>query len=217
MNTKREQQSSPPIQMLRFIGDIPNVITLTGLLCAIAAIYWAIIEIYPASMIALLWASFCDWFDGPVAKKMSSRPKAFQHFGAQLDSFADIISSGIAPAIILLSIGEWSAWYLPGAMIIITAGVIRLSYFNVYGLGDDGCYQGIPIPANVVLVTSLFLAHDLVEIQIFQILLYASILFMATLNVAPFRFPKLTGGWYISITFYTVFLTIYFVWRLSLL
>ena len=198
-----------------FVGDIPNVMTLVGLLCAVAAIYWAIIGIYPASMIALLWASFCDWFDGPIAKRMRNRPKAFQRIGAQLDSFADLVSGGIAPAIILLSIGEWSAWYLPGAMVVIAAGVIRLSYFNVYGLGDDGSYQGIPIPANVVLVTSLFLTHDLIDIHLFRILLYVSILLMAALNVAPFRFVKLSGGWYIAIAFYTVLLTLYFAWRLS--
>ena len=159
--------------MLRFVRDLPNVITLAGLVFSVLAIYWAITGLYPASMIALLWATLFDWFDGPVAKMMTNRPKAFQKFGAQLDSFADLVSSGIAPAIVLLSIGEWSTWYLPGAILIVLAGVIRLSYFNVYGLSNDQSYLGVPIPANIILVTSLFVIHDLVGTHLFQTLLYA--------------------------------------------
>lgn len=202
--------------MLWFVRDLPNAITLAGLVLSLLAIFWAVTGMYAAAMVALLWASLFDWFDGPVAKRMANRPEESHAFGVQLDSFSDLVSSSVAPAIILLGIGEWSAWYLPGAILIVMAGVIRLSFFNVYGLSSDQSYQGLPVPANTILLTSVFLVYGLVDMRLFQTLLYASMLLMATLNVAHFRFPKPRGGWYAAIVVYTLVLTLFYAWRMPL-
>jgi hypothetical protein len=62
-----------------------------------------------------------------------------------LEKEIDIISFGICPAVVLLSFGHFSPWFIPGAFIIVATGVIRLSYFNVFGLVDESTYMGLAI------------------------------------------------------------------------
>lgn len=121
MTNEIEQEGAPDRHMLVFTRDLPNLMTLAGLCCGMLAIYFASFQSYPAAMIALLWAAFFDWFDGPVAKLMKGRSNAFMTFGTQLDSLADLVSAGVAPAFILLSVDRitlhfWrahSTWCVP--------------------------------------------------------------------------------------------------------
>ena len=171
----------------------PNLMTLAGLCCGMMAIYFASIHNYSAAMIALLWAAFFDWFDGPVAKLMKDRKKVFTGFGTQLDSLADLVSAGVAPAFILLSIGSYEPVFIPGALYLICAGAIRLAYFNTYGLKEDGAYSGVPIGINIILMPLIFIFLNILDTEYFQWLLYGTILVGGTLNIAPIRFTKPTG------------------------
>ena len=119
----------------------------------------------------------------------------------------DIVSSGVAPAILLLSIGEFSPWFIPGAFALVVAGVLRLSYFNVYGLNDESAYLGLPIDHNVILLALVFLLEGQMARADFAILLYAAIVMLAVLNVMPFRMPKVGGRWYGVFAIYVVSLT----------
>jgi CDP-diacylglycerol--serine O-phosphatidyltransferase len=121
-----------PQTILAFAKDLPNLCSLTGLACAVLSIFFAILGNFPAAMIGLIWAVFFDWSDGIIARGMKARTEKQQEFGAQLDSLIDIISFGICPAVILLSYGGFSLWFVPGAFCILAAGVLRLSYFNVF-------------------------------------------------------------------------------------
>ena len=160
--------------MLGFVRDIPNLMTLAGLCCGMSAIYFASVQLYPAAMIALLWAAFFDWFDGPVAKLIKGRNKDFMAFGAQLDSLADLVSSGVAPAFILLSVGSYQLVFLPGALFLICVGAIRLAYFNTYGLKEDGTYSGVPFGLNIILMPLVFLLHDIIRPEHFRWVLYGT-------------------------------------------
>ena len=211
MSIQRDQKTSPQIYMLGFAKDIPNIMTLAGLCCGMFAIYFASSQLYPAAMIALLWAAFFDWFDGPVAKFIKGRDKDFMAFGAQLDSLADLVSAGVAPAFILLTVGSYHPVFLPGALYLICAGAIRLAYFNVYGLKEDGTYSGVPIGINIILMPLIFLLHGIIRPEQFQWILYGTILLGGTLNVAPIRFIKLTGAWYIAVACFVLVLTIYYL------
>ena len=201
--------------MLGFARDIPNLMTLAGLCCGMLAIYFASLQLYPAAMIALLWAAFFDWFDGPVAKLMKGRNKDFMAFGAQLDSLADLVSSGVAPAFILLSVGAYQAVFLPGALFLICAGAIRLAYFNTYGLKEDGTYSGVPIGLNIILMPLVFLLQDVISPEQFQWVLYGTIVLGGTLNIAPIRFAKLTGVWYIAVACFVIALTLFYLLQID--
>ena len=205
-----EDETPTRTQMLEFARDIPNLMTLSGLCCGMFAMYFASLQRYPETMIALLWAALFDWFDGPVAKSLKGRNKDFKAFGTQLDSLADLVSCGVAPAFILLTVGSFHPLFIPGALFLICAGAIRLAYFNIYGLKGDGSYSGVPIGVNIILMPLMFLSYGMISPELFQWMLYASVLLGGALNISPIRFVKLTGGWYIAILCFVTVLTLYY-------
>ncbi len=195
-------------------ADLANAVTLAGLFCAVLAIYFAVRGVFSAAVIALLWATFCDWFDGPIARRTKGRSVHLQALGGQLDSLVDIVSSGVGPAILLLSIGEFSPWFIPGAFAVVVAGVLRLSHFNLFGLKDESAYLGLPIDHNVIVLALVFLLEGHMARADFAILLYTATVLLAVLNVMPFRMPKVGGRWYGVFAVYVVSLTTVYGWRL---
>lgn len=202
--------------ILSYAGDLPNICSLAGLLCSVLAIYCAIIGQFHGAMIGMIWAVFFDWSDGILARLMKGRTKDQGLYGAQLDSLIDIISFGICPAIVLLSYGNFSPWFIPGAFIIVATGVIRLSYFNVFGLVDKSTYMGFPLDNNVIILVFTFLFSGLFSHSAFSILIYLLLMLAAVLNVAPIKTPKFAGRWYYALIAYTVTTSVIFVWQWSL-
>ncbi len=199
--------------ILSYAGDLPNICSLVGLFCTLLAIYFSILGLFHAAMIGMIWAVFFDWSDGIIARKMKGRTEEQGLFGAQLDSLIDIVSFGVCPAVFLLSYGHFSAWYLPGAFLILATGVIRLSYFNVFGLVDKSTYLGLALDNNVLLLAVVFLFSPVMSQGAFSIVLYIVLIFLAVLNVAPIRTPKFTGKWYFALSGYTVLMSILFSWQ----
>jgi len=212
MSAINNSQETPTI--LSFAKDLPNICSLVGLFCAVLAIYFAILGNFPATMIGLIWAVFFDWSDGKIARRMKGRNDKQRMFGEQLDSLIDIVSFGICPAIVLLSYGDFSPWFVPGAFCIVAAGVLRLSYFNVFGLVGESTYQGLAIDNNGIFLTLLFVFDGFISSLVFTPLLYVVVMGLAIVNVAPIRTPKLDGSWYYGITVYTLVLTLIYGWRL---
>ena len=207
-------QQSHQTGMLAFAGDLPNICSLAGLLCTLLAIYYAVLGNFPAAIIGMTWAVVCDWGDGIIARRMKGRTDKYRAFGAQLDSLIDIVSFGICPAVLLLSYGEFSPWFLPGAFVIVAASAIRLSYFNVFGLIDDSTYMGLALDNNGIILAFVFLFEGVFSQTIFSVMLYAICICLAVLNVAPIRTPKFTERWFYILTVYTLVLTVIYGWRL---
>ncbi len=199
--------------ILSYAGDLPNICSLVGLFCAVLAIYFAAVGMFHAAMIGLVWAVFFDWSDGIIARRMKGRTEEQGLFGAQLDSLIDIVSFGICPAVVLLSYGHFSPWYIPGAFIIVATGVIRLSYFNVFGLVDKSTYMGLALDNNVLILAFVFLFNGLFSHTLFSIIIYILLMVLAALNVAPIKTPKFAGHWYYVLVVYTVTLSVLFGWQ----
>jgi archaetidylserine synthase len=207
-------QQSHQTRMLTFASDLPNISSLAGLLCALFGIYYAILGNFPAAIIGLIWAVFFDWGDGIIASRMKGRTDEYRAFGGQLDSLVDIVSFGVLPAVLLLSYGEFSPWFLPGAFVIVAATAIRLSYFNVFGLIDDSTYMGMAVDNNGLILAFAFLFDGVFSQTIFSVMIYTICMCMAVLNVAPIRTPKFTGGWFYVLTVYALGLTAIYGWIL---
>ena len=202
--------------ILSYAGDLPNICSLVGLLCSVLAIYFAIIGQFQGAMIGMIWAVFFDWSDGILARRMKGRTKDQGLYGAQLDSLIDIVSFGICPAIVLLSYGHFSPWFIPGAFVIVATGVIRLSYFNVFGLVDKSTYMGFPLDNNVIILVFMFIFSGLFSHTAFSILIYILLMLLAVLNVAPIKTPKFAGRWYYALIAYSVTTSVILVWQWSL-
>ena len=213
MNKSENESKAPSI--LSFVADKPNLVTLLGLSCGLLAIFFALNQNFPAAIIAMLWAVLFDWYDGLVARSMPDRSESQKMFGGYMDSLVDMVVSATGPAILLLSVGDFSPWFYPGALAIIVAGVLRLAYFDVYGIDENGTHAGITIDNTPLAISALFLLHTFIDSDIFAAILYVAILVLAYLHVAPFRMVKLGGRWYYVVTTYVGVLTAaysYIIW-----
>ena len=193
--------------ILSFVVDRANLITLFGLSSGLLAIYFALIQNFPAAIIAMLWAVLMDWFDGSIARKMPGRSESHKIFGARMDSLVDLVVSAVGPAILLLSVSGFSPWFFPGALAIIVAGVLRLAYFDAFGLDENATHAGITIDNSPLAIGAVFLLYQFIDRSIFAIVLYAVVVILAYLHVAPFRMKKIGGRWYYAVTTYVVTLT----------
>lgn len=155
------------------IKQIPNIITSLNLLCGCVAILFAVSgDLVTASFFVFI-GIFLDFFDGLFARLL----KVQSEVGLQLDSLADVITSGVAPAIImvqLLSISihgsgiqvffeetETMVWsgtkfsFIPLiGLLIAVASAYRLAKFNVDTRQSES-FIGLPTPANTILILSL--------------------------------------------------------------
>jgi len=140
---------------------LPAAFTLTSVLFGILAILNAESAPYQAAL-AIVFAALCDGLDGRVARLTRTESE----FGVQLDSLADAISFGVAPAILVyhfalkgLQVGPIDIG-LTVAFIYVACGLIRLARFNVMtqdpSLGTD--FKGIPIPIAAILLAGIVMA-----------------------------------------------------------
>lgn len=202
--------------IVSYFCDLPNILSLAGLACTLVAIYFIILGLYPAAMIGMIWAVAFDWADGLVARRMSGRTASDSLFGGQLDVLIDIVSYGVTPALLLLSYGEFDPIFLPGAFVMLAAGVIRLSYFSTFGLADGSRYTGLAIDNNNIALVFLFLFEGMFGSGIFSVILYAAGLGLAALNISQISTPKLSGNPInvVLLASYTLAITAVYGWRL---
>ena len=216
MATGSEEPHELQPVIISYVKDLPNVCSLAGLACTILAIYFSILGVYHAAMIGMIWAVAFDWADGLVARRMKGRTGSDRIFGGQLDLLIDIVSYGVAPAILLLSYGEFDPIFLPVAFVMLAAAAIRLSYFSTYGLSDESKYTGLALDNNNIALVFIFIFEDVFPHGIFTVILYASALVLAALNVSQIKTPKFSGvprNVYL-LTFYTFGITGIYGWKL---
>ncbi|MFC1872908.1 CDP-alcohol phosphatidyltransferase family protein [Chloroflexota bacterium] len=194
--------------------DLPNIVTLLGLSSGVLGIYFALVGNFAMAIIAMLWAVLFDWYDGTIARRIRGRSQFLKSIGVKMDSLVDIVSLAVCPAIILLSYDGFSLWVFPGALAIIMAGVIRLAYFDTFGVDKDGTIAGLSLDITPLIVGLFFLLEGVLYHSVFTILLYAIIVALSILHVSPFRMHKMTGRWYYVITAYVLVMTIVYAFIL---
>jgi CDP-diacylglycerol--serine O-phosphatidyltransferase len=148
---KRRRFGPIPIRTL-----VPNVITLLALCAGLTAIRMAVEDKLDLALYAIVFAAVLDGIDGRIARLI----KGTSRFGAELDSLADFVNFGVAPALILyfwglhdLKSGGWIA-----VLVFAICAGLRLARFNV--MIDDpnrpawaaNFFTGIPAPAGAITV-----------------------------------------------------------------
>ena len=135
---------------------VPNVITLLALCAGLTAIRLAAEGTFEWAVYAIVFAAVLDGIDGRVARLL----KGTSRFGAELDSLADFVNFGVAPAVTLyfwcLHEARSAGWI--GAMVFAIAAGLRLARFNV--MIDDpsrpsweaNFFVGMPAPAGAITV-----------------------------------------------------------------
>jgi len=216
MTTQKTEYQELQPTILSYAKDIPNLCSLAGLSCTILAIYFSILGVYHAAMIGMIWAVAFDWADGLIARRMKGRTGNDRAFGGQLDVLIDIVSYGVAPAILLLSYGKFEPIFLIGAFFMLAASAIRLSYFSVFGLAGGEKYTGLALDNNSIILVFIFLFEGIFSVGMFSVILYISGLGLAALNVSQIKTPKLSGNPVnvFILAIYTLGMTCIYGWKL---
>lgn len=217
MTTKRAEPQIPQPTILSFVKDLPNLCSLAGLACTLATIYFSLLGVFSLAMIGMIWAVAFDWADGLIARRIKNRSGSDRVFGGQLDLVIDIVSYGVAPAVLLISYSDFNPAFLPGAFLMLAASAIRLSYFSTFGLSDKAQYTGLALDNNNVFLVFLFLFEGFFSTAHFSIVLYVFGVLLASLNVAQIKTPKLSGNPrnVYMLAVYTLAITVFYAWRLS--
>jgi CDP-diacylglycerol---serine O-phosphatidyltransferase len=197
--------------MLSFILDIPNCISLTGLCCALSAIFCSILGYFQLAVVGILWAIFFDWLDGIVARKTRGRTENKKKFGNQIDSIIDMVSFGVFPAVFLMSYANYSLIFLPGALLLVSVAAVRLSYFTIFGLADAKHYTGLALDNNMIILSFIFLFERFFPQSAFSYILYGILSLLLLLNIAPINTPKFSGKSVYVLLAYAIALSLVYV------
>ncbi|MEJ2717571.1 MAG: CDP-diacylglycerol--serine O-phosphatidyltransferase [Deltaproteobacteria bacterium] len=144
-------------KMKKGIFILPSLLTLTSIFLSFYAIISAINENFVLAGALILAAAFFDGIDGKVARLT----KTTTRFGLELDSLADVISFGVAPALLMYiwALAPYGRVGWVSAFVFVSCGALRLARFNVQsGQIDPKRFIGLPIPAAaaMIAVTVLF-------------------------------------------------------------
>jgi CDP-diacylglycerol--serine O-phosphatidyltransferase len=144
----------------RGIYLLPNAFTTANLFCGFFAIVQAMNQRFEFAAIAIFVALVMDGMDGRVARMTNTQSA----FGEQYDSLTDMVSFGVAPALIayewvLKDLGKWG-WL--AAFVFCAGAALRLARFNTnIGVVDKRFFQGLPSPAAASLIAGfVWLAVD---------------------------------------------------------
>lgn len=141
------------------------------------------VELEFGILLVLIGAIF-DVFDGAVARMLNAQSE----FGKQIDSLADMVSFGVAPAYLLSQIIEVPYNYL--AVFIVLGAGIRLAKFNISG-GETYWFSGMPSPASALFVLSLCIAsfggHKITILWMILIVIIISLLNVSSIKMFSFK------------------------------
>ncbi|NLD88648.1 MAG: CDP-alcohol phosphatidyltransferase [Clostridiales bacterium] len=203
-----DTQQKKSYSMIYFLKDLPNIVSLIGLFCALISICLAFSGLFSFALIGILWAVLFDWADGIIARRTAGRTDVQCHIGSQLDSLIDIVSFGVFPSVFLFSYARFNLWFLPGSFLILAAGAVRLSYFNVFGMIDRKTYQGLALDNNVLLLAALFMFERYFSHICFSIILYVFFMILLILNLSSLRTYKFSGRWFYVLIAYVILMTV---------
>lgn len=154
--TKLEPQDEKPVLInssnvpKRGIYLLPNAITTANLFAGFFAIMQAMNHRFELAALAIFAAMVMDGMDGRIARLTNTQSS----FGEQYDSMADIVSFGVAPALVMYTytLHDLGRWGWLAAFIYVAGAALRLARFNSnINVVDSRFFQGLPSPAAAAL------------------------------------------------------------------
>jgi CDP-diacylglycerol--serine O-phosphatidyltransferase len=186
-----------PVRMM-----VPNFFTLLGLCAGLTSIRMSIEGRYDFALAAIVFAALLDGVDGRIARLL----KASSRFGAELDSLADFVNFGVAPAIMIFTwgLGEHRSLGWIAVMLFALASALRLARFNAT-IDDDrpkwqsDFFMGVPTPAAAIMVLlPIYLSHLGLDLRdppflLNLVLAYTMLIGVMMVSILPTYSGKLLG------------------------
>lgn len=150
--------------MRKGIYVLPNLITLSSMFAGFYSIIASLNSDYERAAWAIMIASVFDALDGWVARMTHTATR----FGIEMDSLADVISFGVAPAVLVYTwtLSSFGRIGWVGSFFLVACGGLRLARFNVQmGSTEKKHFSGLPIPASALVIATTVLAYqELIDI-----------------------------------------------------
>jgi len=184
---KKRSRKRMPINMAA------SIVTTIALYCGTASIFASIRGEYAAASYWILGAIIFDTMDGTVARLTNS----VSDFGKELDSLSDIVSFGVAPAVLI-----YNAFLLEAelanstpaggmfAIIFVIFGALRLARYNVFQADRHDVFFGLPIPGAAGTIASFYLFCQEFDLKVAYWILGPMTVFLGLLMVSNVRYPK---------------------------
>lgn len=173
---------------------VPNMLTLANLLAGCAAIVFTLqYHAYETAFWLIIAAAVFDFLDGFAARLL----KQTSPLGVQLDSLADDVTFGLAPAIVMYDLyirstsyydlsPEVMGWLKWGVLIIAAFSVLRLAKFNI-DTTQTAEFEGLPTPANALMLMSLAVLAETGKVVLHQEVILVISLAASLLLISPIR------------------------------
>jgi CDP-diacylglycerol---serine O-phosphatidyltransferase len=144
-------------RLSRGLFVLPTLFTVGNLFCGYLSIWSSIRGTFEGAALLIILAAILDMLDGRVARLMNSASE----FGEEYDSLADLVSFGVAPAVLAYSWGlsefDRLGWMV--SFLFVVCGSMRLARFNIQThVTDKKYFIGLPIPAAAGTIAALVLA-----------------------------------------------------------
>ncbi|MEZ4296270.1 MAG: CDP-diacylglycerol--serine O-phosphatidyltransferase [Polyangiaceae bacterium] len=198
---------------------LPNLITLSSVFCGfdsirISASAQGEEDFYRAALL-IVFAMLFDMLDGRVARMTKTQSA----FGLQIDSLADVVSFGAAPALLVYqwTLRQLGLWGLVVSFLFVACGAVRLARFNVLSMGESGkptkpskYIVGLPIPGAAGILVSIVVANHAVRGAIGRaeyawgmlgVTAFLSFLMVSTIRFRSFKDVKLNVRTVLFVTF----------------
>ncbi len=183
-----------PLKLGKALLALPTLFTLSSVFLGLLSITFVMDGELRLAAIAILFAGLFDALDGKVARLTKTESK----FGIQIDSLADVMSFGLAPAVLVygaalqhLQAGAGLGLFI--AFLFVAAGAIRLARFNIMSENGDGPvkrYVGLPIPMAAGTLASLVIAVSGTGAQLPAAPVIGLVLLLSFLMVSNFTYRK---------------------------
>ena len=195
----RRRKSDRPQRFKRGVFLLPSLFTVANLFCGYASVIHSTRDDFETAALFIGVAMLLDTLDGFFARLTNSSTA----FGVQLDSLADVVSFGLAPAILAFSWGLWPlrrfGW--AAGFIYVAAAAMRLARFNIQTAAatDKRYFVGMPSPpAAAVIASTVFLYPAGLADPRAALPALAMVLVPALLMVSTVRFRSIKAidmGW----------------------
>ena len=161
---------------------IADIFTVGNLCCGVLSIFLAMDGLFDLSALLLFLAVVFDVLDGKIAGLMNQK----NLFGKQLDSMSDLVSFGVAPALLFYSLSSPGILGIIVALFFVACGMLRLARYNI---SEESGFEGVPITVNGVLFPLLFLLFS----RFPESLNYWPIIFLiqSVLMISTFKISRL--------------------------
>ncbi|MDD4909720.1 MAG: CDP-diacylglycerol--serine O-phosphatidyltransferase [Candidatus Omnitrophica bacterium] len=172
---------------------IANIVTILSLIFGFSSIFLALNLKYSMASWFIIWAVLCDIIDGKIAR-LSPTPS---EFGKEFDSLADMVSFGVAPAVLVYMLAFGNQFNIQNIFVVclyLSCGAFRLARFNIYSKGRPrGYFKGLPITASGAFLASFVLWAHRFDIGVRQEIFWLVLLILSLLMGSNIRYPNFSN------------------------